>query len=55
MPNENDAGKAAGQPKEQKAPGPNVNLAGRHPDVIAKDPYYARHEAAQGRLLFAVA
>jgi hypothetical protein len=48
MPNENEARKPAGQPQVQKAPEPNVNLAGRHPDVIAKDPYYARHEAAHG-------
>jgi hypothetical protein len=40
MPNENDAGKPAKEPQVQKAPRPNVNLAGRHPDVVAKAPYY---------------
>jgi len=33
---------------DQPAAQPNMNLACRHPDIVAKDPFYAAHEAAHG-------
>lgn len=49
MPNENDQPTAEQkQAAEDQQTQPAVNLAGRHPDVVAKDPFYAEHEAAHG-------